>query len=112
MQRGEIWWASLPEPKGSEPEFRRPVLVVQSDAFNRSRIGTVVVVAITSNTGLADAPGNVLLNRRTSGLPKPSVVNVSQVLTLDRTMLTEPVRTLPKRELTSIDNGLRLVMGL
>jgi len=112
MQRGEIWWASLPNPKGSEPGFRRPVLVVQSEAFNRSRIGTVVVAAITSNTVLAVAPGNVLLNRRTSGLPKPSVVNVSQVLTLDRTMLTEPVRALPKREMTSIDNGLRLVMGL
>jgi mRNA interferase MazF len=112
MQRGEIWWASLPAPKGSEPGFRRPVLVVQSDAFNRSRIGTVVVAAITSNTALAEAPGNVLLGRRTSGLPKVSVVNVSQVLTLDRTMLTEPVKTLSKREMTSIDNGLRLVMGL
>ena len=112
MQRGEIWWASLPEPRGSAPGFRRPVLVVQSDAFNRSRIGTVVVAAITSNAALAEAPGNVLLNRRTSGLPKPSVVNVSQVLTLDRAMLTEPVRTLPKKEMTAVDNGLRLVLGL
>ena len=112
MQRGEIWWASLPAPKGSAPGFRRPVLVVQSDAFNRSRIGTVVVAAITSNTALAEAPGNVLLSRRTSGLPKPSVVNVSQVLTLDRTMLTELVRSLTKKDVASIDNGLRLVMGL
>jgi mRNA interferase MazF len=112
MQRGEIWWASLPAPKGSEPGFRRPVVVIQSDAFNRSRIGTVVVAAITSNTALAEAPGNVLLGRRISGLPKASVVNVSQVLTLDRTMLTAPVRTLPKGEMTAVDNGLRLVMGL
>ena len=112
MQRGEIWWASLPAPKRSEPGFRRPVLVVQSDAFNKSRIGTVVVAAITSNTALAEAPGNVLLSRRTSGLPKASVVNVSQVMTLDRTMLTESVRTLPKSEMTAIENGLRLVMGL
>jgi mRNA interferase MazF len=112
VQRGEIWWASLPAPKGSGPGFRRPVLVVQSEAFNRSRIGTVVVAAITSNTALAEAPGNVFLSRRASGLPKASVVNLSQVLTLDRTMLTESARTLPKSEMTSIDNGLRLVMGL
>lgn len=112
MQRGEIWWASLPDPRGSEPGFRRPVLVVQSDAFNRSRIQTVVVAAITSNTALAEAPGNVLLSRRTSGLPKRSVVNVSQVLTLDRAMLTKPVRTLPKRDMAAVESGLRLVLGL
>lgn len=112
MRRGEIWWASLPEPRGSEPGFRRPVLVVQSDAFNRSRIGTVVVAAISSNIKLADAPGNVLLSRRASGLPKPSVVNVSQVLTLDRTTLMESVRALAKKDMVSVENGLRLVMGL
>ncbi len=112
MQRGEIWWASLPVPQKSEPGYRRPVLVVQSDAFNRSRIRTVVVAAITSNTRLGDAPGNVLLTRRASGLPKPSVVNVSQVLTLDRSMLTEAVRSLPKKEMAAVNNGLRLVMAL
>ncbi len=112
MQRGEIWWASLADPTGSGPGFRRPVVVIQSDAFNRSRIGTVVVVAITSNVALADAPGNVLLSRRTSGLPKASVVNVSQVLTVDRTVLTEAVRALSKREMTLIDNGLKLVLGM
>lgn len=112
MQRGEIWWATLGAPKGSEPGYRRPVLVVQSDAFNRSRIATVVVAAITSNTSLAAAPGNVLLKRRASGLPKPSVVNVSQVLTLDRAMLTQPVKSLPKQEMTAVDNGLRLVLGV
>ncbi len=112
MQRGEIWCAQLPAPRGSGPGYRRPVLVVQSDSFNRSRIGTVVVAAITSNPSLAAAPGNVLLRRRTSGLPKPSVVNVSQVLTLDRTMLTESVRALPRAEMTAVDNGLRLALGL
>ena len=112
MQRGEIWWASLPAPKGSEPGYRRPVLVVQSDAFNRSRIGTVVVAAITSNTALAEAPGNVLLSRRTSGLPKASVVNVSQMLTLDRALLTRPVRALARKDMAAIDAGLRLVLGL
>ena len=112
MERGEIWWASLPDPRGSAPGFRRPVVIVQADAFNRSRIGTVIVAAITSNVTLAAAPGNVVLNRRASGLPKASVVNVSQVLTVDRSSLTEPVRTLPKKDMTLIDNGLRLVMGL
>lgn len=112
MRRGEIWWASLPVPRGSELGYRRPVLVVQSDAFNRSRIGTVIVAAITSNTALADAPGNVLLSRQASGLPKPSVVNVSQVLTLDRSMLSEPIRSLPKKEMTAVSNGLRLVLAL
>jgi mRNA interferase MazF len=112
IQRGEIWWASLRVPKGSEPGYRRPVIVVQSDAFNQSRIGTVVVAAITSNPAIAAAPGNIALGRRKSGLPKPSVVNVSQVLTLDKTMLTERVKTLSKKEMVAIDNGLRLVLGL
>ena len=91
MKRGEIWWAELPEPRGSEPSFRRPVLVVQADPFNRSRIGTVVVAVITSNLRLAGAPGNVHLTRRQSKLPRESVVNVSQVMTLDRTFLAERV---------------------
>ena len=112
IHRGEIWWASLPTPKASEPGYRRPVVVVQSDAFNRSRIGTIVAVAITSNTALAAAPGNVLLSRRASGLPKPSVVNASQVITLDRSMLTERVRFLSSAEIKSIEGGLRLVLGL
>ena len=112
MQRGQIWWAQLPAPRGSGPGYRRPVLVVQSDSFNRSRLATVVVAAITSNASLAAAPGNVLLGRPASGLPKPSVVNVSQLLTLDRTMLTESVKTLPRAEMTAVDNGLRLVLGL
>ena len=84
IERGEIWWAELPDPTGSEPGYRRPVVVVQADAFNRSRIGTVVVVAVTSNLDRAAAPGNVRLSRRDSRLPRESVANVSHVLTLDR----------------------------
>jgi mRNA interferase MazF len=112
MRRGEIWWAALPIPKGSEPGYRRPVLVVQSDAFNRSRINTVVVAAITSNVRLAAAPGNVLLRSRASGLTKPSVVNVSQVLTVNRQLLAARVRAIPVAEMAAVESGLRLVLGL
>ncbi len=112
IHRGEIWWASLPEPRGSEPGYSRPVLVVQSDDFNRSRISTVIVVAITSNTRLAAAPGNVLLPSKASGLPKDSVANVSQLITLDKAFLTERVASLGKRELAAVEAGLNLVLGL
>lgn len=112
IERGEVWWADLSAPRGSEPGFRRPVLVVQADSFNRSLIGTVVVVAITSNLRLADAPGNVRLSRRDSGLKRDSVVNVSQVLTLDRSYLTERAGRLSDRLLESVESGLRLVMAL
>ncbi len=95
ISRGEIWWASLPEPMGSEPGYRRPVLVAQSDNFNQSRIDTVIVVAISSNLRLANAPGNVLLPRRATGLAKDSVANVSQVVTVDKGFLTEYVGMLP-----------------
>lgn len=110
--RGAVWWAGLPEPRGSEPGFRRPVLVVQADEFNASRIATVMVVPLTSNTRLADAPGNVLLTARETGLPKVSVANVSQVLTIDRAFLHDHVRELPARRLADIDAGLRLALGL
>ena len=111
MQRGEIWWAQLGEPIGSEPGYRRPVLVVQSDAFNRSAIGTVVCVAITSNLKLAVAPGNVRITARTSGLPKASVVNVSQVVTLDKAFLSERLKELDAHAMRQVDEGLRLVLG-
>ena len=91
MKRGEIWWASLPEPVGSEPGFRRPVLVIQSDDFNRSRIATVIALVITSNLKLAMAPGNVLLPSNATGLSKDSVANVSQVITIDKSFFTEKV---------------------
>ena len=112
MRRGEIWWACLPTPRGSEPGFRRPVVIVQADTFNRSTIRTVIVMPLTSNLFLADAPGNVKLGRRMTGLPKPSVANVSQVLTIDRSYLTEKVKGLPDGKLREIEGGLRLALGL
>lgn len=112
MKRGEVWWASLPEPTGSGPGFRRPVLVVQSNSFNQSRIGTVVVAVVTSNVALANAPGNARLAKSETGLPRVSVVNVSQLLTIDRALLTVRVKALPSQSMARVDEGLRLVMGL
>ena len=112
MKRGEIWWATLPTPHGSEPGHRRPVLIVQSDVFNTSRIETVIAATITSNLRLADAPGNVRLSTRQSSLPRASVVNVSQLATLDRTCLTERVSTLGRDTFERVEAGLRLVLGV
>lgn len=112
MERGTVWWARLPEPIASEPGFRRPVIIVQSNAFNRSRIRTVVAVVITSNLRLADAPGNVLIPASDSGLPKDSVANVSQIITLDRTFLAEKCGRIPSRFMKAVDDGLRLVLSL
>ena len=112
VRRGEIWWAGLPDPAGSGPGYRRPVVIVQADAFNRSRIQTVVAAVITSNLKLAEAPGNLLLSRKESGLPRDSVVNVSQIVTLDRAYLTAKVGSLRPRQLTLLEDGLRLVLGL
>jgi mRNA interferase MazF len=112
MKRGEVWWASLPAPTGSGRGFRRPVLVIQSDPFNHSRIATIVAAVITSNLALADSPGNVRMGKSESGLAKPSVVNVSQVVTLDRQLLTQRVRAVPGTTMRHVDEGLRLVLGL
>ena len=112
MERGEIWWADLGEPDGSEPGYRHPVVIVQSDAFNRSRIRSIVVVVLTSNLRLLDAPGNVLLPARQSRLPKDAVANVSQIATLDRDFLSAPVGKLPAALLKQVDDGLRLVLNL
>jgi len=112
MQRGELWWASLPLPVGSGPGFRRPVLVIQADSFNASGIRTAIVAVVTSNLALADAPGNVRLSSRISGLPHDSVVNVSQVLTIDRRTMTDFVRSVPARKMEEIDRGLRLALDL
>ncbi|MBC7925310.1 MAG: type II toxin-antitoxin system PemK/MazF family toxin [Bryobacteraceae bacterium] len=112
MSRGEIWWADLPDPRRSEPGFRRPVLVIQADVFNRSRIETVVVAVVTSSLHLANAPGNVVVSARHTGLPKDSVVNASQLLTLDRGFLREYVGKLPAGVVTTVDAGLRLVLHL
>ena len=112
MKRGEIWWASLPEPSGSEPGYRRAVLIIQADEFNRSTIRTVICASITSNLGLANAPGNVHISTRNSGLPRLSVVNVSQLISLDRTRLTERVKSIDAQSMIQVDEGLRLVMNL
>lgn len=112
MRRGEIWWASLPEPAGSGPGFRRPLLIVSANSFNDSRIGTVVAVVITSNLRLADAPGNVRLPAKGTGLTKASAVNVSQVITVDKTFFTGRVGRLNPRLLAEVDDGLRLVLSI
>lgn len=112
IRRGEIWWANIPPPRGSEPGFRRPVLVVQTDPFNQSGIGTVVAVAFTSNLRLAHAPGNVLCRRQDTGLSNDSVANVSQLTALDKNWFVEHVSTLPPRLLQEVEDGLRLLLGL
>lgn len=112
MRRGEIWWASLPEPQGSGPGFRRPVLVLQDNPFNESRISTIVVAAVTSNVRLAGAPGNLLLSQDELGLPRESVINVSQILTVDKSFLVEQVSVLRADLMTRVDAGLKLVLGL
>ena len=112
MQRGEIWWAYLPDAVGSAPGYRRPVLIVQSNVFTSSRIGTVIAVAISSNLRLADAPGNVLLRAQDTGLPRDSVVNVSQIVTIDKQGLDVLIGAVSARMLELVDNGLRLVLDL
>ena len=112
MVRGEIWWANLPAPSGSGPGFRRPVIIIQSDAFNKSKINTIICAVITSNTKLANAPGNVLLSKNESNLSKESVINVSKIITLDKSILTECVGTVNKNKIKQIENGIKLVFDL
>lgn len=111
ITQGEVWWADLATPSGSGPGYRRPVLVVQGDAFNRSAIRTVVCVALTSNRRWSSTPGNVGLAQRETGLPKPSVANVTQLVTLDREALTEAVGRLPPAKLDLVLAGIDLVLG-
>lgn len=112
MYRGEIWWANLPNPIDSEPGYRRPVLIVQDDTFTQSRISTIVVVIITSNMQLAAAPGNVLLPHATTGLPKDSVANVSQIFTIDKTFLVERVGAIIEQLQVEVNEGLRTILYL
>ena len=112
MQRGELWWAALPSPVGAGPGYKRPVLVVQANPFNASRIATVIVATVTSNLALAEAPGNVRIAKSDSGLTQPSVVNVSQLITLDRSILTSKVKVLPGAVMDKVDSGLKLVLAL
>ncbi|HVA87177.1 MAG TPA: type II toxin-antitoxin system PemK/MazF family toxin [Candidatus Saccharimonadales bacterium] len=111
ISQGEIWWADIRAPNGSGPGFRRPVIVVQGDAFNRSALATVVCVPMTSNLRWADAPGNVQLTGRSTGLARDSVANVSQVVSLDRTLLAERVGKLSRPKVDLLLAGLDVVLG-
>lgn len=112
MRRGELWWTDFGEPRGSEPGYRRPAVVVSSDRFNRSRLRTVIVAAVTSNLRLADAPGNVTLEPDATGLDRASVINVTHLLTVDRDVLESRIGALPATSLRSLDSGLRLALRL
>jgi len=112
VQRGEIWWLDLPEPEGSEPGNARPVLVLQSDSFNRSRIATVIVAVITSNLLRAEAPGNVIVRSHESRLTADSVVNVSQILTTDRAFLRDRTGQLTSDTIQKIERGVAMVLAL
>ena len=110
--RGQVWLAELSEPLASEPGYRRPVVIVQSDSFNKSRISTVIAVALTSNLRLADAPGNTKLSVRETGLSKEFVANVSQIVTLDKRFLEKKVGQIDRNAMRQIDEGVRLVLAL
>ena len=112
IRRGEVWWAAFGTPTGSEPAYRRPAVVLQSNDFNQSGLRTVVIVAISSNLTLAQAPGNVLCRKGAAGLPKPSVINVSQIATVDKGALLERIGALPHRVQLAVEQGVRLVLEL
>jgi len=112
VKKGEIWWASLEEPRGSEPGFRRPVVIISSNEFNKSKIQTVIVAAITSNIRLAEAPGNFKLTKKGSGLNRESVVNVSQLLTLDKSFLNEKSGHLNTKQNQLLNYGLQLALNI
>ncbi len=112
MQRGDIWWVDLPEPIGSMPGYRRPALIVSADSYNFSALNTILVVVITSNLRLRDAPGNIFLPKNKSGLSKDSVANVTQLVAVDRSLFSEKVATLPFQIMQQVENGLRIVLDL
>ena len=112
IERGEIWWADLPEPKGSMPGYRRPIVILQSNKFNQSNLATVVGVVVTSNLALAAMPGNVEISPRQSGLPLPSVINVTQIVTANKSDLLEFVGTLSESKIVQIEQGLRIILAL
>lgn len=112
VARREVWWIDFGDPVRSEPGHVRPALVVSSDRFNRSRIATVIVSAITSNLRLGDAPGNVVLNEGDAGLDRPSVVNVSQTMVVDRSRLLKLTGSVPSNTMRLVDDGLRLALDV
>ncbi len=112
MKRGDIWWADLPPSRGSEPGFRRPVVIVSEDRFNDSTLRTVIVVALTTNLRFGDLPGSVAVPARGTGLSTASVANVTQIATVDRDDLDTRIGRVPSRIMDSISHGLRLVLAL
>jgi mRNA interferase MazF len=112
VNRGEIWWTELSEPKKSEPGYKRPLVIIQSNSYNRSNINTAICAVITSNLKLAEAPGNILLNPKTSGLPKTSVINISQIITIDKSFLIEKVGELTNKQINRLENSLKLILSL
>lgn len=112
MIKGEIWWATLPSPRGSEPEKTRPVLIIQGDSFNRSSINTIVCAVVTSNISLANAPGNILLEKADSGLEKSSVINFSQIITLDKACFTRMVSMLSKPQIQKVNKSLKVIFDI
>jgi mRNA interferase MazF len=112
IRRGQIWWVDLGTPRGSSPGYKRPVAIIQTDTFNETEIGTIVVAVVTSNIKLAEMPGNVFVTARNSGLDRDSVVNVSQIFTIDKSDVLDQIGHLGKRDMKEIDDGLRLVLAL
>ena len=112
MKKGDIWWTSLDKPIGSEPDYHRPVVVISSNDFNRSKIRTVIVAIITSNLRLADAPGNFILSKKNTGIDHDSVLNISQLMTLDKSFLTEHIGRLSNKQLNFLDDSIKLVLSL
>jgi len=112
MIRGDIWWADFGIPFGSEPGFRRPVVIIQSDPFNKSKLSTVVVIPLTTNTALENAPGNVLIDKDETGLSKDSVVVVSQIYAIDKRRLLERVSVIKLSSLSEIEFGIKIVLGI
>jgi len=112
MIRGKIWWADLGIPFGSEPGFRRPVVIIQNDSFNKSNIQTIIVISITTNLNLAEAPGNIFITKEESHLSKDGVINISQISTIDKRRLIEKITFLPQSIMDQIENGLKLILDL
>lgn len=112
IKRGEIWWAELPESIGLGPGYKRPLVIIQSNEFNKSKINTIIGAVITTNIRLSAAPGNVLLPAKKSKLPKESVINISQIITIDKSFLTEKVHSLSNKIMAQVDEGVRLVLKL
>ncbi len=112
MKKGDIWWASLGEPMGSEPGYRSPIVVISSNDFNQSKIRTVIVAIITSNLHLVDAPGNFILSKKNTGLDRDSVLNISKLMTLDKLFLTERIGNLSNKQLNFLDDSIKLVLNL